>query len=369
MKPRKTPAKRPASPRKKSGGGRGWSRYLLLLAGLLLLGIVYLVGSHYYVETVREEVESIVGELDPAGISMRVEDAQAGQSLLAKLRGAETSLTGVFKIDAVAASKSSIKIDATLDEVKYRIVINWEAPKPPPKPKAQVPPKAKPSTPKLAIVIDDMGTNLATAKEFLGLPFPVTPAVLPYLAHSTEVAQLYAGNKRPFLLHMPMEPVGYPSKNPGQGAIMTGDSPEKVRKLVDGALSSVPGAVGINNHMGSKATESVALMTPLMGELEKRGLVFLDSETSNNSVAANSARTAGLAYAKRDVFLDNESSDAYIDAQMLLAVERAKKNGTAVAIGHDRPETLKALKAFGSKISDLGVELVPVTEVLHANGR
>lgn len=367
MAPRKSPPAKPAAPKKRSGGkssGYGKKVFLVLLA-LLVVGALYLVAKNYYAQTVRDRVESVVGELDPAGISIRVADAQAAQALLEKLRKEEGDWLGIFKVASAKPSKSSIRVEMLFDSRGYSIEIYWEPPKAPPeKPKA-IAPKKKPGLPKLAILIDDMGGNLATAKDFLELPFEVTPAIIPHLGHSTAVATLYSDNKRPFLLHMPMEPKGYPSQKPGQGAIMSGDAPDKVRGLLAGALASVPGAIGINNHMGSKATESKALMAPVMEELKRRGMLFVDSETSEKSVAASVAKSAGIHWAGRDIFLDNEAKGEAIEAQLALAVARAKKNGTAIAIGHDRPETLKTLKKWSGKLSELGVELVPVTEVVH----
>lgn len=369
MRPKKVAPRKPAATRRSGGSRRGLGRILLAVALLLAVGVFYLVARNYMIETSREEVEAIVGELDPAGVTMRVADAQAAQQLVEKLRAAGGGLLSYFSVDSVTATKNSIRIKATFDGKKYEIELIWEAPKPPPKPRTQLPAKPKPALPRLALVIDDMGTSVATAREFMDLPYPVTPAVIPFLSHSTDVAHLYSERNHPFFLHMPMEPQGYPSQKPGKGAIMTGDGPDKVKKLLASALDSVPGASGVNNHMGSRATESKALMAPVMEELDKRGLAFLDSETSPKSIAAETAKAKGVSFGSRDVFLDNEARSGAIEAQLKLAVERAKKQGYAVAIGHDRPETLKVLKAWGGKFEAMGVEIVPVTEVLSSNRR
>ncbi len=209
-----------------------------------------------------------------------------------------------------------------------------------------------------------MGGHIETAKHFLDLPYPVTLAVIPYLPASFETAKLSASLNRPFLLHMPMEPKGYPGINPGKGALLVRDS-ANARKLLEEALANVPGAAGLNNHMGSRATESPELMARVMEVLSARNMFFLDSMTSPKSAGVKAAQKAGIPYAARDVFIDNEKTVESVENRIGVAVAQAKKTGRAIIIGHGRPETLEALKRRTEKFSEAGIKIVPVTDLAH----
>jgi uncharacterized protein len=229
---------------------------------------------------------------------------------------------------------------------------------------AVAPLEESPSGARLALVIDDFGGNLRRAQEFLELEVPITPAILPYLPASLEVAHLARERGRPFLVHLPMEPAGYPRVNPGRGALLRTMSEEEVRRSVREALASLPGAAGVNNHMGSRLTELREPMDWLMGVLRTNSLFFLDSRTSARSVAGTAARDAGLDWIRRDVFLDNEEDVDAIGVQLDLALERAKQNGTAVAIGHPYPVTLEAIKRWIPRMKEAEVEVVPIDALL-----
>jgi polysaccharide deacetylase 2 family uncharacterized protein YibQ len=222
--------------------------------------------------------------------------------------------------------------------------------------------------PRLAVVIDDIGRNRAEAIGFLDLRVPVTLAILPHQPHSKEIATLARSRGREFLLHLPMEPQGYPATNPGEGALLSGMSHARVKELIESALRAVPGASGVNNHMGSRLTEQEQTMRWVMEDLRGRGLYFLDSLTSPKSVAGSAAVQAGLAWARRDVFLDNVREESAVRAQFRRAVERAKTGGRAVAIGHGNELTLKVLEEAEPMLRSAGVRVVPLREVLQGGG-
>jgi polysaccharide deacetylase 2 family uncharacterized protein YibQ len=131
-------------------------------------------------------------------------------------------------------------------------------------------------------------------------------------------------------------------------------------------VESVPGAVGINNHEGSALTENKEAMKFLMAELKARNLMFLDSFTSAKSVAYSTAREFGLKSAKRDVFLDNESDNpASIRKQLDELVDIARKNGSAIGIGHPHPATIIELRKWLADAGGHGVEIVPVSKLMN----
>ena len=217
----------------------------------------------------------------------------------------------------------------------------------------------------VAIVIDDLGQNLKQAREILSLPAKVTFAVMPGLAQSKKIAEMARKNDREVLLHLPME-YRSSSGTPAPGMLRSDMTPMEFLTTVSDDVESVPGAVGINNHEGSALTENKEAMKFLMAELKARNLMFLDSFTSAKSVAYSTAREFGLKSAKRDVFLDNESDNpASIRKQLDELVDIARKNGSAIGIGHPHPATIIELRKWLADAGGHGVEIVPVSKLMN----
>ncbi len=236
---------------------------------------------------------------------------------------------------------------------------------PKPAPKRALPVPAKEAA--IVIIIDDMGNNPKELDDVLALPGPVAVAVLPLLRYSADTAKKAEAAGLTVILHLPMQPKG-PLKGLGPGALMSGMSPEDIDDTLSKDLASVPGAEGVNNHMGSLLTEDKAAMGALMAGLKSRKLFFVDSLTTAGSEGWRMAKKAGVPFARRDVFLDDLSDETYIKAQFERLVAIAKKRGIAVAIGHPRPMTLKVLGIELPNLPKQGVRLARVSEALKAAG-
>jgi len=214
-----------------------------------------------------------------------------------------------------------------------------------------------PAQPRLAVIIDDIGHDLETARALMGAGVPVTMAILPYADAAPQIAAEARAAGVEVFIHLPMEPVGL--ENPGPGAITTAQSPAQIAARVEAALVRVPGATGLNNHMGSRATRDPGVVAALFQALSGRDLIFVDSLTHPGSLAAGAARAAGLEVFERDIFLDAAGADP--DAQIDAALARAVETGRAVAIGHPHGDTLQALERLPEKARAAGVELVRVS--------
>lgn len=234
---------------------------------------------------------------------------------------------------------------------------------PPPIEEEPVPGKAipRPPLPRLAVVIDDMGPDLNKLRELLALDKPVTIAVMPKMRYSKEVSREAASGGLDVIVHMPMEPRNTEGHNPGNGALLVAMTDEEIAYLLDEGFKSVPGAIGLNNHMGSRFTEDPEKMRVVLKNVKDRGLLFLDSRTSAETVGGSIARKLKVRSAERDVFLDNNRDVDYIKGQLMEAVRIARKSGKAVAIGHPYPETIRALKEAIPGIE--GVEIVGLSEI------
>lgn len=225
---------------------------------------------------------------------------------------------------------------------------------------------APPEGPCLAVVIDDMGQSLVKARRLLQILGPdLTWSILPYSLKTSEVVQLAADNDLEYLLHVPMEPKGYPQVDPGPGSIFVDMSPEQIRAVLANNIEQVPGAVGANNHMGSRFTEDIQGMQTVLEEIQSHSLFFIDSLTSPRSKVKDISRELKLPVMFRDVFLDNvQDVDAIIE-QLNKSERLARHRGSAVAIGHPYPETLTALAKW-SKERDAGVKLVKLSQLIAA---
>ncbi len=219
------------------------------------------------------------------------------------------------------------------------------------------------SRPRLAILVDDLGNDETAVERIASWSFPVSAAVLPALPGSELAARVLETRGKEVLLHLPMEPRGYPEVRPGPGVVLTSQSEQEIVRVLESDLASVPGAVGVNNHMGSLATADRRVMKSVADVLARRGLFFVDSRTTEATVARDAAEQAGVRSASRRVFLDDVPQSEAIRRQLEEAVERAKSEGAAIAIGHPHATTLLVLEGEMPKLKG-EVRLVPVSELV-----
>lgn len=215
-----------------------------------------------------------------------------------------------------------------------------------------------------AIVIDDLGQDIQRTHALLALPYPLTFSVLPHLPASRESSLAAARAGREVILHLPMEPID-DKVSPGQGAILVGMREPEVARIVESDLQSVPGAVGVNNHMGSRATSDSRLMAEVMDELSARQLFFIDSRTAPSTVAFEAARQAGIPAFYRSVFLDDTETVDYTLAQLRKLRSVVERQGTALAIGHPHPTTIAALESFLPEFQREDIELVSASQLVR----
>lgn len=216
---------------------------------------------------------------------------------------------------------------------------------------------------RIAIVIDDWGYNLNNLAIMEEIKTPLTCAILPNLINSKAVARRL--NKLGFeiILHLPMEPKE--KINLEKNTITLSMDEKQIRSILNADLNSVIFAKGINNHMGSRITEDSRISSVIMSEAEKRKLYFLDSFVTAKSVCRQIAGKINIKFAKRDIFLDNQNDPAYIKAQLKKVKNMAAERGSAIAIGHDRKNTLMVLKEMLPQLKSEGYKFVFVSELVE----
>jgi polysaccharide deacetylase 2 family uncharacterized protein YibQ len=208
--------------------------------------------------------------------------------------------------------------------------------------------------PVIAICIDDLGEDIAGTDKAMTLPKEVALSFLPYPDTTAFLAKAAAKRGHMILAHVPMQ--AFSARDPGPMALKPGMGADEIARRLQWNLDRVPSIAGINNHEGSRFTADAAGLAPVMAMLKARGLFFLDSKTSGASQGEFAARAAGVATIGRDIFLDDDQSEASVKMQLEALAREAKRTGVAIAIGHPHDVTLKLLAAWLAQ--DHGVTLV-----------
>jgi polysaccharide deacetylase 2 family uncharacterized protein YibQ len=219
--------------------------------------------------------------------------------------------------------------------------------------------------PMIAVVLDDLGLNRAGTRRAIALPGPLTLSFMTYAEGLDRMAARARAAGHELMLHVPMAPRDG-SYDPGPNVLSAALPAEELARRLDWGLGRFGGFVGINNHMGSRFTASPRGMAAVMTALKGRGLLFLDSLTAPSSVGAVTARRAGVPYAERDVFLDNEWRDRAAIADQFAQLEAvALRRGSAVGIGHPHRATLDVLARWLPQARARGFAIVPISAVVR----
>lgn len=218
--------------------------------------------------------------------------------------------------------------------------------------------------PKVAIIIDDIGYDESMALSFTELDIPVCLSVLPDAPYSRKIASRAVEKGVELLLHLPMEPKGYPEVDPGKGALMTSMARETIQGIVKEYILEFPGLKGVNHHMGSLFSENYVKMKYVIDEIKKFDLYYVDSRTTNKTVAFKVAKALGVPAAEKSLFIDNDLSEKALKYQMERLMGIARYSGSAVGIGHPHAETLNILKRYTEQLKK-NYEVVPVSELVE----
>lgn len=217
---------------------------------------------------------------------------------------------------------------------------------------------------RLALIIDDGGYNLEKFKGMMGMGRPVTYSILPNTPHGRKAALLAHESGAEVMLHLPMEPRESDRLPLEKDTVLAGMDKKEIQGILEKDLSEIPYVRGINNHMGSKATEDITAMRALMEVLKNRGLFYVDSHTSSHTVGPQIARQIGVAFGSNDRFLDHEQELESVKKAIRLAMKKAQKEGRAIAIGHPHPLTAQAIREMIPEIERAGIRMVFASEVV-----
>ncbi len=322
--------------RRKSPKAQKETLVFILIASLLMVAADQIIfgGTRPYIEDLKREYRQV--EADPSAIREEME------------------------IPPASAVEERVTYDPFFDDLARPIF----APDAVPEEGSAFQPQHTGPKPKIALIIDDIGMRLSGSRRAVNLPVPVTLAFLPYADAAPDLAKAAKEKGHELIIHIPMEAM-QPTVSLGGMGLTSDMEEEAFHQRLEDIFASFDGYVGANNHMGSKLTQDSAAMARLMGALKERNLFFVDSKTISSSVAARTARQAGLAHASRDVFLDHEDTPDFVRTALQKLENTARTKGHAIAIGHPKPVTLEVLEDWIPLAKARGFDFVPVSEVLN----
>ena len=218
--------------------------------------------------------------------------------------------------------------------------------------------------PAISIIIDDMGYRLREGNRAINLPGSFTYSFLPHSPYSAALSKSAHDQSKEIMLHLPMQAES--GNKLGPGGLTESMTEKKFAQVLESSIESIPYARGFNNHMGSLLTKNQLWMTRLMREVAiDKNLFFVDSKTTSQSIALQTARAEGLKTSKRDIFIDHEESVEFIQRQLKKLIKRAKQKGTALAIAHPKKLTLAILEKWLPELEANGIKLVSVSTLIN----
>ena len=334
--------------------------FLAIAVGLMVLLDVFIISPERY----RGHQDNIMSPSVFDNIGSEVDDFTTALDIQKKLQGPK----GLETAKSLEAMPEEAEAQETKEEVEEKPAEENKAEPAPrmaekrPAPQVAIAPAAH-GKPRIAIIIDDMGLNAPRTNEVIKLPKTLTLAYLPYAPHLNQKTRDAKSYGHELMIHVPMQPIKT-SMDAGPDVLTVDMSKREINRALKTIFKSFDGYAGINNHMGSRLTQDRKQMAVIMAQLKERNLYFIDSKTISNSVAADAARDAGVAYNARDVFLDHEPTYEFAVAALKHTEEIARRRGTAIAIGHPKENTIRALAEWIPTLKEKGIELVPVSEIL-----
>ncbi|MDX1755483.1 MAG: divergent polysaccharide deacetylase family protein [Marinobacter sp.] len=213
--------------------------------------------------------------------------------------------------------------------------------------------------PTIAIIIDDMGHNRHEGERLIALEQPITLAFLPYRRFTTMLAKQAHRNNKEIMLHAPM--ANTRNFDLGAGGLTSEMGRHDTISTLRRALQSIPHVRGVNNHMGSRLTQMMEPMEWVMSELYRYPLYFVDSRTIASSVASDVAEAYQIPTLTRDVFLDHEQTEEFVDRQFQRLIQMARQNGSAIGIGHPHKVTVDYLEKHLPQLDQQGIAVATVS--------
>ena len=203
------------------------------------------------------------------------------------------------------------------------------------------------------------------SRELLQWDFPLTFSILPFTPYAKTLALEAQRTGKEVILHLPMEPLGYPKIKPGEGVLLYEMDEKKLLQQLSKDIEAVPYIKGVSNHMGSRLMGNPEKMRIILADLKKRGLFFLDSRTTPQTVGLQTAKPLGLKAMERTLFIDHSPKENDIKENLDRLVQHSLTTGIAIGIGHPHPSTIRSLKEMIPRMQEKGIDIVPLSTLME----
>jgi polysaccharide deacetylase 2 family uncharacterized protein YibQ len=321
---------------------------------------------HFSLEIDESRFKGLVGRIEKLTAELK------GKMVLAEVQGMSGKSIMLYKVTLAKNVSHWILITRLkkITEKPAEAQPKVEEKKAKPIPEKTSPPSPRVSTfhgtPRIAIIIDDVGNYDIGALELKKLGIPITASVLPDSPHAAEEARWLEEYGLRSMIHLPMQPKNGNGQTYDRSRTVTLNSTDaEIRQLIKRAKQVVPYARGVNNHQGSLATTDTRLMNRTLKIIKEEGLFFVDSRTIGNSVAFAVAKQLGIKTAYKSLFLDHVKGYDHAVERLKKLVEIALQGGKAIAIGHPNQSTIDAIKDTIPYIRSRGIDIVYVAELLE----
>ena len=216
--------------------------------------------------------------------------------------------------------------------------------------------------PKIAILLGGMGINQRlTQKAIKDLPGDITFGFAPYGDNLQEQVNRARAKGHEVMLQLPLEPVGFPGNNPGPQTLLA-DAPEAENiKALHWHMGRFTGFTGITNYMGSRFLAAPDVLSPVMAELKKRGLVYLEDASVAISMTPAVSKAAGLPMRRANIVIDANPDAASIADALAQLEQEATANGFAIGTGAGLEVTIDTVAEWARELQERGILLIPVS--------
>jgi uncharacterized protein len=223
----------------------------------------------------------------------------------------------------------------------------------------------RPGAPRIALIITGLGVSTSASNDAIAkLPGPVTLGFVPYGSDVAALATRARNGGHEILLQVPMEPFEYPDNDPGPQTLLTSLTPQQNIDRLYWLMSRFQGYVGVSDTMGARFTASEQSFTPILQELGKRGLIFVDDGANPRSLASRITNANNLPFAQADVILDALPTPAEIDRALGRLEMAARERGTAIGIASAFPVSIEHIAKWAKAAQSRGLQLIPITAVV-----
>jgi polysaccharide deacetylase 2 family uncharacterized protein YibQ len=218
---------------------------------------------------------------------------------------------------------------------------------------------------RIAVVVGGLGISPATTSDAIAkLPETITLAFAPYGNDLAKLAARARGTGHEIMLQLPMEPLDYPDNDPGPQTLLAAASREQNLDRLHWMMSRIQGYVGVTNYMGARFSATEKAFTPVVSDIGKRGLIYLDDGSAPRSIAAQSAKATNAPFLKADLVVDASPTWAEIDSALAKLEVIAASKGFAIGTATALPISIERIARWAKAAESRGIHVVPVSAIL-----